>query len=179
MASRRDSLIMLGVGLGAAGLGLWLGPRLAEQFPPADLNALRNARLSDLDGKQRRIDEWRGRILVCNFWATWCPPCLEEIPAFMRVRQATVARGVEFVGIAIDQADKVSQFAKKLGISYPVLLADAGGIALIRQLGNSSGGLPFTLILDRQGNIAARKLGAATQQEIEALLLPMLATRSG
>ena len=133
----------------------------------------------DGDGRNLTLADFEGRVVLLNIWATWCPPCLEEIPAFMRVRQATVARGVEFVGIAIDQADKVSQFAKKLGISYPVLLADAGGIALIRQLGNSSGGLPFTLILDRQGNIAARKLGAATQQEIEALLLPMLAIRSG
>jgi thiol-disulfide isomerase/thioredoxin len=175
MASRRDGLIMLGVAVTAGGAGLWWGPRLADHFAPADRAALGEARLTDLEGKPRQIAEWRGKLLVCNFWATWCPPCVEEIPVLMRVRERLLPRGVEFVGIAIDQADKVRQFAQRLAISYPVLLADAGGIGLIRALGNPSGGLPFTVVLDRSGSVARRQLGAVTEQSLEQLLQPLLA----
>jgi thiol-disulfide isomerase/thioredoxin len=163
---------MLGVGVAAAVAGVVAGPWLANS--PRDAEALRSARLADLTGKPRTLDEWRGRILVVNFWATWCPPCREEIPALVRARDKLLPSGVEFVGIAIDQVAKVKEFALTVHISYPLLMADASGLDLIRKLGNPSGGLPFTVVLDRKGSIAHRNLGAITQQKIEDQLGPML-----
>lgn len=173
MADRREILVLLGVGAAAAAAGVLFGPGLSDT--PGAADALRSATLTDLAGKTRRLSEWDGRILVVNFWATWCPPCREEIPALVRVRDKLQASGVEFVGIAIDQAAKVVEFARNVQISYPLLLADAGGLELMRKLGNPSGGLPFTMVLDRKGAIAHRNLGAVTQQTMEDQLRPMLA----
>jgi thiol-disulfide isomerase/thioredoxin len=163
---------MVGVGVTAAVAGVIAGPWLANS--PGDAAALRMARLVDLGGKPRSLDEWRGRILVINFWATWCPPCREEIPGLVRARDKLLPAGVEFVGIAIDQVAKVVEFSRNVHISYPLLMADAAGLDLIRKLGNPSGGLPFTVVLDRKGSIAHRNLGAITQQKIEEQLGPML-----
>ena len=172
MPDRREILGLLGVGIAAGLAGVMLSPRLANA--PNDIEALRSAKLTDLGGKPRSLQEWQGRILVINFWATWCTPCREEIPALVVVREKLVALGVEIVGIAIDQAAKVAEFARTVQISYPLLLADASGLDLVRKLGNSSGGLPFTVVLDRKGTVAHRNLGAVTQQKIEGQLRPML-----
>jgi thiol-disulfide isomerase/thioredoxin len=172
VADRREILVMLGVGVAAAAAGVVAGPWLANSR--GDAEALRSARLADLSGKLRTLDEWRGRILVVNFWATWCPPCREEIPALVRAHDRFLPSGVEFVGIAIDQVAKVVEFARNVHISYPLLMADATGLDLMRKLGNPSGGLPFTVVLDRKGSIAHRNLGALTQQKIEDQLGPML-----
>lgn len=173
MADRREILVIVGVGVAAAVAGVVAGPWLVNS--PGDAEALRSARLTDLSGKPRTLDEWHGRILVINFWATWCPPCREEIPALVRARDKFLPSRVEFVGIAIDQVAKVAEFARNVHISYPLLMADASGLDLIRKLGNPSGGLPFTVVLDRKGSIAHRNLGALTQQKIEDQLGPMLA----
>ena len=175
-ADRRQALLLLGVATASTAAGIVFGPRLAGMLSSNDADALRSALLTDLSGKQRSMAEWEGRIVVCNFWATWCPPCLEEIPALVRARDKLLPSGIEFVGIAIDQVDKVSNFALTVRISYPVLLAGGNGLDLVRKLGNPAGGLPFTVVLDRKGVIAHRKLGAVTQQEIEATLATMLPT---
>jgi thiol-disulfide isomerase/thioredoxin len=136
--------------------------------------ALGAAHFTDLAGKPRSLAEWQGHVLVVNFWATWCAPCREEIPAFVAVRGKTQGSGVEFVGIAVDHAEKVVEFARKVHISYPVLLLDASGFSLIRALGNPSGGLPFTVFLDARGVIVDRHLGALTQQTLEERLKRLL-----
>ena len=92
----------------------------------------------------------------------------------VRARERLLSSGIEFVGIALDHADKVSEFARTVTISYPVLLADATGLDLVRKLGNPAGGLPFTVVLDRKGVIAYRKLGVVTQPEIESRLTALL-----
>ena len=176
VADRREILILGGVGVAAAAIGVLAAVRLAESPPVTGGDALRAARLTDLSGKLRSLAEWDGRVLVCNFWATWCPPCREEIPELVRARDKFLSSGVEFLGIALDQADKVSEFARSVRISYPVLLADAAGVDLVRQLGNPTGGLPFTVILDPKGSIVFRKIGTLTQQEIEDRLAALLRT---
>jgi thiol-disulfide isomerase/thioredoxin len=136
------------------------------------------ARFLDLAGHTRTLAEWRGRILVLNFWATWCAPCREEIPMLMAAREKYLASGVEIVGIAIDTAAKVSEFVRQLGILYPVLLADAEGLDLMRGLGNQVGGLPYTVVLDRAGMPAARKLGALSFEELNSMLSGLLVQKS-
>ncbi|MGA8051567.1 MAG: TlpA disulfide reductase family protein [Burkholderiales bacterium] len=170
--SRRDALILGGIGLGAAAAGIMVAPLLLRSGAGAE--ALAAARFSDLQGKSHAIAEWQGKVLVCNFWATWCPPCREEIPLLSSERTRLSAKGVEVVGIAVDSAANVAEFAKNSSVSYPILIGDASVIDLMRKLGNESGALPYTVFLDRTGAIAARKLGALQRAELEKLLASLL-----
>ncbi len=171
---RREALILGGAGIAAAVAGFLAGPALLKLGGKgASAEALRAAKFPDLDGKLRRLDEWRGRALVCNFWATWCAPCREEIPLLMEARRKYAPFGVEIVGIAIDNAAKVRQFSSSVGITYPVLIAEADGLALMRNLGNGGGGLPYTVVLDRGGAPIHHKLGAFKAAELEEILAPL------
>ena len=174
---RREALILGAAGVAAAAAGFLVGPILIRSTKEEGGNAeLRSATFVDLAGKQRKLEEWQGRILVCNFWATWCAPCREEIPVLMAARQKYKPTNLEIVGIAIDNAAKVRDFTASLKISYPILLAEADGLDLMRKLGNSSGGLPYTVVADRQGSVLHRKLGALHQGDLDAILGPLLRT---
>jgi thiol-disulfide isomerase/thioredoxin len=170
---RREALILGGVAVAAAAAGFLAGPLLLDRRR-ASSSALAAASFTDLQGTPRQLAEWRGRILVLNFWATWCPPCREEIPMLMAMRDKYASNGVEIVGIAIDLAAKVMEYAISMKISYTILIAGADGLDLVRKLGNSAGGLPYTVFADRKGEVWKSKLGALTQQELEALLGEML-----
>jgi thiol-disulfide isomerase/thioredoxin len=131
--------------------------------------------MTDLAGHPRSITEWTGKVLVVNFWATWCPPCREEIPDLVISRDKLHGSGIEFIGIAFDQAAKVAEFVRSVRISYPVLLADSSALKLVRSIGNPTGGLPFTIVLDRKGGIVHRNLGLVTRQKIEEQVSSALA----
>ena len=171
---RREALILGAAGVAAAAAGFLVGPTLLRSMKAEGGNAeLRSATFVDLFGKRRKLDEWQGKILICNFWATWCAPCREEIPLLMAAREKYASRGVEIVGIAIDNAAKVSDFTASLKISYPILLAEADGLDLMRKLGNSAGGLPYTVVAGRDGGVLHRKLGAFHQGDLDAILSPL------
>jgi thiol-disulfide isomerase/thioredoxin len=174
---RREALILGAAGVAAAAAGFLVGPVLLRKTEReeggAGSLALRSASLVDLGGRQRRLNEWQDRILVCNFWATWCAPCLEEIPLLIAARAKYAAAGVEIVGIAVDNAAKVRDFTASFKISYPVLLGETEGVDLMRKLGNSSGGLPYTVVTDRQGSLVHRKLGAFKQADLDTILGPL------
>lgn len=169
---RREALILGAAGLAAAAAGFLVGPLLLQDRGRGD-SVLRSSTLVDLAGKPRQLAEWEGRILVLNFWATWCAPCLEEIPLLMAARAKYASAGVEIVGIAIDNPAKVRDFSTSFNISYPILLAEADGLDLMRKLGNSAGGLPYTVVADRRGNVVHRKLGAFKQADLDAILGPL------
>ena len=167
---RREVLVLAAAGLAAAGAGFLAGPiLLGEQKGDAN-RALKSEGLVDLDGKPRKLVEWQGKVLVCNFWATWCAPCREEIPLLVAAREVYQFKGVEIVGIAIDSAAKVVEFTRTFKISYPLLLAEASGLDLMRRLGNRSGGLPYTVFFDRRGEPGERKLGALKQGDLDRIL---------
>jgi thiol-disulfide isomerase/thioredoxin len=170
--ARREVLILGAIGAGAAVAGGLVGAlALQAQSGAADLLA---APFLDLSGTRRTLREWQGHVVVCNFWATWCAPCREEVPMLVAVREAFAAKGVEIVGIGIDQADKIEEFSKTYSITYPVLIAGARVLELMRRLGNSLGALPYTVVLDRLGAIAYRRLGALTRVELEGVLRGLL-----
>ena len=132
------------------------------------------ASFHDLQGKPQALSQWRGKILVVNFWATWCPPCIAEIPEFIQAQKQYGEQGVQFIGIAIDKKDKVQTFAQDTGMNYPVLLSELDGMDLARQLGNADSGLPFSVIIDRNGKVVSTKLGKLSREKLEYLIKSLL-----
>jgi thiol-disulfide isomerase/thioredoxin len=138
------------------------------------LSELTGARFPDLDGALHSVEQWRGKVVVVNFWATWCAPCREEIPMLVKLQQKYRDRGLQLVGIAIDQPEKVRPYAAEMQMNFPVLIGSADGIELARQLGNKTGVLPFTVVLARDGKIASREVGVLKEPRIESLLSSLL-----
>ena len=174
--SRREALILGVAGVAAAAAGFVVGPLLLKNDPEQGDGILRSATMVDLSGTPRALAEWAGRVLVWNFWATWCAPCREEIPLLIAAREKYGSSGIEIVGIAVDNASKVREFSSSFNISYPILLGEANGLELMRKLGNSSGGLPYTVVADREGKIVYRKLGALKRSDLDAILGPLART---
>ena len=131
-------------------------------------------RLADLNGQSQGLGQWRGQVLVVNFWATWCTPCREEIPGFVNLQARYGSRGVKFVGIAIDQPDKVAEFAREFRINYPLLTGSLESMDLLRQAGNRAGVLPYTLVIDRGGNLVSREPGGLKEAKLEGIIQPLL-----
>jgi len=174
MTPGKRNLLISGVLAGAAlAAGALVAPVMLRRDDSYG-ESLASAKFVDLQGKPRSVSEWRGKWLVANFWATWCAPCLEEIPLLMAARHLRAGTGLEIVGIAIDQDAKVGEFAAKMQIDYPILVAGADGLELIRALGNRTGGLPFTVFLDRAGRVAQNKLGVLRQPELDAILAALM-----
>jgi thiol-disulfide isomerase/thioredoxin len=158
----------------AAGFGLHQALVAGDQASARAQEALLAATFRDLEGKPQALSQWRGEVVVLNFWATWCAPCVEEIPMFVELQKRYRDRGLVFVGIAIDRKDPVVEFANKMGINYPVVLGDTEAISLSRELGNSAGGLPFTAIIDRQGKLVKSVTGMLNEAKLEPILKQML-----
>jgi len=130
--------------------------------------------LMDVSGQTRNVSEWQGKVLVINFWATWCPPCLEEIPHFINLQDKYGHQGLQFVGIALEGVDEVLGFANEQGINYPLLVGEQEVIKLGVKLGNRIGGLPYTVIIDRSGNINFVKKGPLSALEAEQVITSLL-----
>ena len=164
--------VVLGVvGVFAMLLGAYFGLR---QDAPADASALLALSLPDAAGKEQSIGQWRGKVVVVNFWATWCAPCREEMPEFVRAQTEFGSRGLQFVGIAVDQADKVEQFARDLGLNYPTLIGGYGAVELSKTLGNRLAALPFTIVVDRQGRVVHTQLGPLKPDQLRAIVSKLL-----
>ena len=127
------------------------------------------ATLFDLDNKSVAFSAYKGRPLIVNFWARWCPPCRVEIPELVDFQTGHKARGIEVIGVNLESdAPPVRDFAKAYEINYPVLLTRDKGVALLQALGNPKAGLPYTVVINRQGGIVASKLGAMSKADLEA-----------
>ncbi|VAW98915.1 hypothetical protein MNBD_GAMMA23-2145 [hydrothermal vent metagenome] len=148
------------------------------QSKPASVTAKTNHRpdytLKDLEGKPRSASEWDGKVVILNFWATWCPPCRREMPAFVKFQTAYESKGVTFIGIALDEKDAVVDFTDPLGMNYPILIAEQEGIQLAQDYGNRLNILPFTVIIDRKGNITQRLSREVHYEDIEKAIKPLL-----
>ena len=129
--------------------------------------------LPDTTGANQSMSQWRGKILVVNFWATWCPPCREEMPAFSRLAEKHAANGVQFVGISIDTLNNVLDFQKRTPVSYPLLIGTMETVQNTIPLGNNAQALPFTAIFDRSGVLHSVKLGRLAEAELAHTLLAL------
>ena len=156
--------------LTALAAGIWVAQTRDDGKTPAAVSALWQAGFPDVRGHEQPLSQWRGQVLVLNFWASWCAPCREEIPDFVALRTQYRPKGTEFVGIAIDNPANVAQFLRQLPVNYPILVGEGAAHSLARQLGNPSGALPYTLVLDREGNVALSHLGRLPRATLEATL---------
>ena len=159
-------LVPLALALAA---GIWLAQTRQDQ-PPAGGQSLWQQGFPDVHGRPQALSQWRGQVVVLNFWASWCAPCREEMPDFDALRAQYRANGVEFVGIAVDGAQNVERFLERQPVGYPILVGEGAAHALARQLGNPDGALPYTIVLDRNGEIAFRHLGRLPRATLEATL---------
>lgn len=130
--------------------------------------------LPDSEGKSRTLSDWRGRILVVNFWATWCPPCIKEIPDFVKVSQRISPEKVQFVGVSIDRIEAVQRFAAEHQVPYPLLIASPQVLEMAKHFGNSAQALPFTVFVDTAGTIRDVKLGSLNEEELERKIRSLL-----
>jgi thiol-disulfide isomerase/thioredoxin len=143
--------------------------------PPAPsaqsaVNALMNTQFATSSGQWQTLAAWQGRVLVVNYWATWCPPCREEMPMFSALHEKYKANGVQFVGIGIDSVDKVREYQSSEKISYPLLIGTLDAMRSSQALGNTAQALPFTALINRQGQLDSVKVGKFTEAELEARL---------
>ena len=110
--------------------------------------------------------DFKGKPLLLNFWATWCPPCIEELPLLDAFYTQNAAKGWQVLGIAVDKPSAVREFLNRLPLSFPVVMAGSNGSDLSKTMGNSGGGLPFTVVIDGKGGIAQRKMGKVSQADL-------------
>ncbi|PLX73553.1 MAG: TlpA family protein disulfide reductase [Azoarcus sp.] len=134
--------------------------------------------LPDTEGHMQPLAQWRGKVIVANFWATWCPPCRREIPDFSAASRSFGDAPVQFVGLSIDSLDKVKAFKAEFDVPYPLLIASADVLALGPGFGNAAQGLPFTVIIDRQGVARHVKVGTLNQDELERKIRPLIDDKS-
>jgi thiol-disulfide isomerase/thioredoxin len=155
------------VGVVALAIGFALALRLdPPKTSPISAAPLFAQTLSDVNGQPQSMGQWKGRHLVVNFWATWCAPCVEEMPDLEKVQSEYSGRGVTVVGLAIDTPGAVVQFRDTFKLKLPLLIAGGLGTQLARELGNTSGALPYTVLVDPAGNVARSKLGQLRAGEL-------------
>lgn len=151
-------------------IGIYFGVKRLQPSAPADtaVAALMQISMKDSAGKQRKMSEWQGKVLVLNFWATWCPPCVSEMPELVALQNDFVSKNVQVVGIGIDSPSNIRKFAEKHQITYPLLLGGLEGTELSKQFGNQSGGLPFTLLIGADGSVRKSYMGRLDMEQVRA-----------
>ena len=130
--------------------------------------------LSDLNGEPQDVAQWDGRLIVLNFWATWCGPCRHEIPYFIELQRKYESRGLIIVGIAIDTPGNVGPYVTEMGMNYPILLGQSDAIRVGEAYGNKVGGLPYTVFIDQDRRIVKVKSGPFEFDELDQLISELL-----
>jgi thiol-disulfide isomerase/thioredoxin len=158
-------LAMSAITIGALIYWALLTPNITSTEPAKSSGSdlLFASTLLDANDTSQALTQYRGKTLVINFWATWCPPCREEMPELSLLHTEFESQNVVVIGIAIDNSEAVNTFLKEAPVSYPVLLAEDEGMGIGDSLGNDKGVLPYTIIIDSSGQIRNRFFGRITQ----------------
>lgn len=166
-ANRRRAMYAGVAALAAiAGVGVAWKRQTGEAIAPEALNAFWTAEFDAATGEAMPMKAFQGKPLVINFWATWCTPCIEEMPLIDAFFRENESKGWQVLGLAIDQPSRVRQFLGQFPVNYKIGLAGMNGTEISKILGNDAGGLPFTVVLDANGELIQRKLGKLTRSDI-------------
>lgn len=167
--STRKAVVIVVLALVGVLAGLWTSHvwrmGAAETSTPAPAITF-----NDFDGKPVSLAQYHGKLLLVNFWATWCAPCLKEMPLLIKAQKQYGARGLQIIGPAMDEAKDVKELAAKLGVNYPVMADFASADAAMSTLGNKQGALPFSVLIDANGMIVKTILGGVHEDDLEALI---------
>jgi len=169
---KRRFWLSTGLGCAAALIGgswLWRSSQAPTEAPSLQESPLWLGQFEQLDGTPLKLDTFKGKPLVLNFWATWCPPCIEELPLLNSFYKENKAKGWQVLGLAVDQRTAVARFLSTNPLAFPVALAGLNGIELSKSLGNLSSGLPFTVVFNSAGSVVHRKMGRLSPQDLAAL----------
>lgn len=173
MSPRLRTAVAALVALFALAAGFYLGSSKTGPPEPQAETSLQSAVFRDLQGQTRHVGDWPQKLRILNFWATWCAPCVQEMPLLDQFQKEYADKNLQVLGIALDNAANVGDFAKRLQISIPLLIGDAQTLVLLKELGNSAGGLPFSVYLDRQGRIVGTHLGPLDRPKLLGALEKM------
>lgn len=164
------SYLMIGVvALAAAAIGIFMG---TQRWSPAPAENGATAQffrqsLPDASNTVQPLAQWQGKTLVVNFWATWCAPCVEEMPELVALQNEAASKNVQIIGIGIDSASNIKDFSQKHKITYPLYVAGVSGTELSRQFGNQAGGLPYTVLISPTGEVQKTYLGRLKMEELK------------
>jgi thiol-disulfide isomerase/thioredoxin len=137
-------------------------------------NVRMDASFTDMNGQQQALKQWRGKVIVLNFWATWCPPCREEMPELSAMQEQYNNKNLIIIGLSTDDLDTTKTFIKKAPVRYPILAGDMQAMKLAETLGNNRGILPYTVIVDANGTVVKTFFGRVNQQLLEKTITSLL-----
>ncbi len=173
--NKKQFALVFAVGTLFGGIGAAVGIHLAPSAPVAaavtatgPVATLFAASMNDVQGKAQALAQWKGKPVLVNFWATWCGPCVQEMPELDGLSREKRVNGLQVIGIGIDSPANIAEFAQKFKISYPLYVSGMNGTDLSRQFGNSAGGLPFTVLIGADGQIKKTYLGRLKFDQLKA-----------
>jgi thiol-disulfide isomerase/thioredoxin len=165
---KKNNMLLVAIAVLFAILGImWGNYHLRAEAPEASATSkLFASSMKDVLGQSQNLSQWKNKPLIVNFWATWCAPCVQEMPELSALQTEIAPRNIQIIGIGIDSATNIAEFASKYKISYPLYVGGLDASELSRQLGNQAGGLPFTLLISRDGKVKKAYLGRLKISEL-------------
>lgn len=170
MTKTKTTLLIITLAIAAAVAG-FLAQQYMNQKPENHRPAFE---LPDTEGRMRHIGEWDGQVILLNFWASWCPPCREELPDFVRLYEDYRDKGFMVVGVGIDKRQDLVDFMNTMGVEYPVMVSETEGINIAQAYGNNVGALPYSVIIDREGRIVETHISLLTYEDVARAIKPLL-----
>jgi thiol-disulfide isomerase/thioredoxin len=148
--------------------------RVPVAHSPASTESLFAASFPDAQNKPQSLAQWRGKVLVVNFWASWCSPCREEMPALDALQEKYAPKDVQFIGISAEDVSKLIQFSTEVKVGYPLLAGDIDAMSLAESMGNDKSIVPYTVVVDKKGKIAGIWFGTVDNSKLEATLAALI-----